>query len=68
MSALRPLLAGIVDYAGLFPPAGLDMATAIRNYAEYRHGVRELCAQFDSTYWQEVDEEPRASRRPGVRR
>ena len=26
-------------------------------------GVRELCAQFDSEYWQEVDEEPRLSRR-----
>lgn len=37
MSALRPLLSGIVDYAGLFPPAGLDMATAVRNYADYRH-------------------------------
>lgn len=37
MSALRPLLSGIVDYAGLFPPAGLDMATAVRNYAAYRH-------------------------------
>ena len=36
MSALRPLLSGIVDYAGLFPPAGLDMATAVRNYADYR--------------------------------
>ena len=37
MSALRPLLSGIVDYAGLFPPAALDMATAVRNYAEYLH-------------------------------
>jgi hypothetical protein len=37
VSALRPLLSGIVDYAGLFPPAALDMATAVRNYAEYRH-------------------------------
>jgi hypothetical protein len=37
VSALRPLLSGIVDYAGLFPPAGLDMATAVRNYASYRH-------------------------------
>ena len=37
MSALRPLLSGIVDYAGLFPPAGLDMAAAVRNYAAYRH-------------------------------
>jgi hypothetical protein len=38
VSAPRALLAGIVDYAGLFPPAGLDMATAVRNYADYRAG------------------------------
>ncbi|HVX41250.1 MAG TPA: hypothetical protein VHB25_16905 [Gemmatimonadaceae bacterium] len=36
MTALRTLLAGIVDYAGLFPPAALDMPTAVRNYAQYR--------------------------------
>jgi len=36
VSALRALLAGIVDYAGLFPPAALDMATAVNNYAAYR--------------------------------
>lgn len=36
MTALRALLAGIVDYAGLFPPAELDMPAAVRNYAEYR--------------------------------
>ena len=36
MTALRALLAGIVDYAGLFPPAGLDMPAAVRNYASYR--------------------------------
>ena len=30
------LAAGLVDYAGLFPPASLDMATAVRNYAAYR--------------------------------
>src|SRR5882724_8179397 len=28
-------------------------------HEEYRRGVRELCAQFDSKYWQKVDEEPR---------
>lgn len=37
MTALRALLGGIVDYAGLFPPAALDMATAVRNFATYRH-------------------------------
>lgn len=36
MSAIRTLLAESIDYAGLFPPAGLDMATAVENYARYR--------------------------------
>jgi len=31
VSALRALLAGVVDYAGLFPPAGVDMIEAARN-------------------------------------
>ena len=35
-TALRTLLAGSIDYAGLFPPAGLDMAASVRQYAEYR--------------------------------
>jgi len=36
VTALRALLAGVVDYAGLFPPAALDMPTAVRNYHHYR--------------------------------
>jgi hypothetical protein len=36
MTAVRALLANIVDYAGLFPPAALDMSTAVRNYLAYR--------------------------------
>jgi hypothetical protein len=36
MSALRALLSSIVDYAGLFPPAALDMTTAVRNYISYQ--------------------------------
>ena len=36
--SLRALLGGIVDYAGLFPPAGLDMPAAVANYAAYRRG------------------------------
>lgn len=35
MNARRALLEGIVDYAGLFPPAALDMSAAVRNYAAY---------------------------------
>lgn len=35
-TALRALLEGAVDYAGLFPPAALDLPDAVRNYASYR--------------------------------
>lgn len=38
MQSLHTLLQGIVDYAGLFPPAGLDMAPAVGNYVTYRAG------------------------------
>ena len=34
MSVLKTLLAHVVDYAGLFPPAGLDMESAVRNYQD----------------------------------
>lgn len=37
-AALRTLLHETVDYAGLFPPAGLDMPAAVANYAAYRAG------------------------------
>lgn len=36
MNALHALMHAIVDYAGLFPPAGLDMAEAVHQYARYR--------------------------------
>ncbi|MEO7085573.1 MAG: hypothetical protein ABI442_05105 [Gemmatimonadaceae bacterium] len=35
MTAPRALLAEIVDYAGVFPPAALDVGAAVRNYHEY---------------------------------
>jgi len=38
MNSARALLNGLIDYAGLFPPASLDMAAAVRNYASYRDG------------------------------
>jgi hypothetical protein len=34
-ASLQALLRGIVDYAGLFPPARLPLREAIHNYAEY---------------------------------
>ncbi|MEM9558292.1 MAG: hypothetical protein AAGC60_28820 [Acidobacteriota bacterium] len=36
--SIRSLLAGIVDYAGLFPPASLAMAPAVAEYAAQRGG------------------------------
>ena len=38
-AALRTLVAGIVDYAGLFPPASLEMSQAVANFAMYRGSV-----------------------------
>jgi hypothetical protein len=38
MPALRALLAGLVDYAGLYPPASLDMERAVAEYATHRAG------------------------------
>lgn len=40
MNAIDGLLEGLIDYAGLYPPAGLDMHTAVRNYLEYRHSAQ----------------------------
>jgi len=34
----RAFLAGLIDYAGLFPPAALDMAPALAEYARHRAG------------------------------
>lgn len=37
-NSLRTLVAGAVDYAGLFPPAALDMGASVSNYARYVAG------------------------------
>jgi len=34
MTAIDALLAGVIDYAGLYPPASLDMHSAVRDYLE----------------------------------
>lgn len=36
MTAADVLMRGLVDYAGLFPPASQDMRAAVESYAEYR--------------------------------
>ena len=38
MNAIHSLLAGLIDYAGLYPPAALDMRSAVRNYVSYSQG------------------------------
>jgi hypothetical protein len=37
-ASLRALLTQAIDYAGLFPPASLELEPALRNYAEYVRG------------------------------
>jgi hypothetical protein len=37
MDSVRTLLAGAIDYAGLFPPSLLSMPEAVLNYAMYRN-------------------------------
>jgi hypothetical protein len=34
--SLRSFMSGLIDYAGLFPPASLDMKTAVDEYAGHR--------------------------------
>jgi hypothetical protein len=36
MRSLHTLLHGLIDYAGLFPPAELGMSAAVQSYASYR--------------------------------
>ena len=38
MHAVRLLLDSVLDYAGLFPPAKLDMQPTVSNYARYMKG------------------------------
>jgi hypothetical protein len=46
-ASLRALMAGTLDYAGLFPPASLEMSDSVANYARYReHAQRWLLGRF----------------------
>ena len=38
MTSVRAFFSGIIDYAGLFPPAGQDMTAAVREYARHSAG------------------------------
>lgn len=37
-TAIEAMLQGLIDYAGLYPPANLDMRSAVKNYREYHEG------------------------------
>jgi hypothetical protein len=53
------LFAGLIDYAGLFPPAALSMEEALRNYEAYRQGEHAwMLGRFVVTA-QRLDEVPR---------
>jgi len=39
LPAVRALMTGAIDYAGLFPPAALPMPDAVANYERYRSGA-----------------------------
>jgi hypothetical protein len=46
-ASLRALLDGIIDYAGLFPPARLPLQQAVRNYLRYRRDAESwMLARF----------------------
>ena len=47
MKSVDALLAGLVDYAGLFPPASEDMRPAVESYASYFQGAyRKALGRF----------------------
>ena len=39
MTAMDCMLEGLFDYAGLYPPASVDMRTAVRSYLRSRHST-----------------------------
>lgn len=44
---LHIIMTGVIDYAGLFPPAGLDMPNAVLNFAKYHeYAQRDWLGRF----------------------
>ncbi len=40
-ASLERLLSGVIDYAGLFPPAQLDMSSSLEHYLRHKQGEEE---------------------------
>jgi hypothetical protein len=68
--SLRALLACVVDYAGLFPPARLPLDQAVRNYARVRREPeawllgRFVCPAARLAEWEPFDQELSSSGTP----
>jgi hypothetical protein len=58
-ASLHVLLERLIDYAGLFPPAGLSMQDAVRNYDRYRDGEYAWALGSFVVPLDRVDEVPR---------
>jgi hypothetical protein len=56
MNAIDSLLSGLIDYAGLYPPAGLDMQTAVRNYLAYRKEIHAALLGRFIVDWRRLSE------------
>lgn len=55
-ASLRALLAGAIDYAGLFPPATLTLEPALRNYAGYLRSAESWMLGAFILPWEKFEE------------
>ncbi|MBZ0188585.1 MAG: hypothetical protein K8F91_20235 [Candidatus Obscuribacterales bacterium] len=58
--ALRALVEDFIDYAGLFPPAGLPLEKAIANYEVYRQSEQEWMLRWFVLKAQDIESVPEA--------
>lgn len=58
-NSLRILLDGLIDYAGLFPPAALAMHDATRNYKRYRESEHSWALGRFVVQAERIEEVPR---------
>lgn len=56
--ALKTLLSGFIDYAGLFPPAKVELTKALANYQEYRQGEYSWMLRWFVIGSNEIDNVP----------
>lgn len=56
--ALRALLEGFIDYAGLFPPAKVELDQALANYEEYGHSDHRWMLRWFVVSGKELEKVP----------